>query len=102
LKKWTYVSLAHELDKVIVFERGELVFAFNFHPTQSVSNYRIGVQAPGKYRIALDSDTAVHGGHVRNDPNVTFFTQPEYYHNRAHSMLVYLPSRCCLVYEPFE
>jgi len=100
--KWTYVSLAHELDKVIVFERGELVFAFNFHPHQSLSDYRIGVQIPGKYKIALDSDTEEHGGHSRNDHNATFFTQSEPYCNRAHSMLVYLPSRCCLVYAPSE
>ena len=27
-----YITLAHEADKVIVFERGDLLFVFNFHP----------------------------------------------------------------------
>jgi len=102
LRKWTYVSLAHEQDKVIVFERGELVFAFNFHPSQSFSGYKIGVQIPGKYKIALDSDLRDYGGHSRNDPNASFFTMAEPHCNRAHSMLVYLPARCCLVYAPSE
>jgi len=27
---------------MIVFERGDLVFVFNFHPTNSYDDYRIG------------------------------------------------------------
>lgn len=27
-----YVTLKHGADKVIVFERGDLLFVFNFHP----------------------------------------------------------------------
>jgi 1,4-alpha-glucan branching enzyme len=27
-----YVSLKHEEDKIIVFEKGDLLFVFNFHP----------------------------------------------------------------------
>ena len=32
-----YITMTHEGDKLIVFERGDLVFIFNFHPT-NVSN----------------------------------------------------------------
>jgi len=102
LRKWTYVSLSHEMDKVIVFERGELVFAFNFHPTQSLTGYKIGVQNSGKYKIVLDSDRSDYGGHNRNDANAEFFTKPHAYCNRANSMLVYLPARCGLVYAPSQ
>ena len=28
-----YITMTHEGDKLIVFERGDLVFIFNFHPT---------------------------------------------------------------------
>ncbi|KAF8761572.1 Carbohydrate-binding module 48 (Isoamylase N-terminal domain) [Rhizoctonia solani] len=44
-----YVSLKNQDDKVIVFERNGLVFAFNFHPTQSFADYRIGVEVEGRY-----------------------------------------------------
>lgn len=35
-----YISLKHEGDKVVVFERAGLVFVLNFHPTVSTSNMR--------------------------------------------------------------
>ena len=38
-----YISLKHESDKMIVFERAGLIFIFNFNPTQSFADYRIGV-----------------------------------------------------------
>ncbi|KAL0173992.1 hypothetical protein M9458_029960, partial [Cirrhinus mrigala] len=44
-----YVSAKHEGDKVIVFERANVIFVFNFHPTNSYSNYRVAVGPPGKY-----------------------------------------------------
>lgn len=37
-----FVSLTHEGDKVVVFERGDLLFVFNFHHTKSYEHYRIG------------------------------------------------------------
>lgn len=36
-----YISLKHEGDKIIVFERAGLVFVFNFHPTVSQNPYNI-------------------------------------------------------------
>ncbi|KAK4043609.1 alpha-glucan branching enzyme [Parachaetomium inaequale] len=71
-----FISLKHEGDKVIVFERGGLVFVFNFHPTQSFTDYRIGIEEAGTYRIVLDSDTKDHGGFCRLDEGTRFFTQP--------------------------
>ncbi|KAK4190278.1 alpha-glucan branching enzyme [Podospora australis] len=64
-----YISLKHEGDKVIVFERAGLVFVFNFHPTQSFTDYRVGIEIAGTYRVVLDSDTKEHGGFSRVDDN---------------------------------
>ncbi|KAK3487028.1 alpha-glucan branching enzyme [Neurospora crassa] len=69
-----YISLKHEGDKVIVFERAGLVFVFNFHPSNSYTDYRIGIEQAGTYRIVLDSDTKEHGGFNRLDPQTRFFT----------------------------
>lgn len=64
-----YVSLKHEQDKVLVFERNGLLFIFNFNPTQSFTDYKVGVETPGKYEIILNSDDAKFGGHDRiKDP----------------------------------
>ena len=48
-----YVSLKHEGDKVLVFEKGKSVYIFNFNPTQSFVDYRIGVELPGTYKLVL-------------------------------------------------
>ena len=92
-----YISLKHEGDKVIVFERADALFVFNFHPTNSYADYRIGVENPGTYRIALDSDSKEFGGHGRNDPSTKFFTTPMEWNGRKNWMHVYSPSRTALV-----
>ena len=47
-----YVSCHHEDDKMIVFERGSLLWVFNFHSTKSFADYRVGVSIAGKYPLS--------------------------------------------------
>ncbi|KAJ1536555.1 alpha-1,4-glucan branching enzyme [Nowakowskiella sp. JEL0078] len=42
-----YVSLKNEEDKIVVFERGNLLFIFNFNSSKSFENYQIGTQWTG-------------------------------------------------------
>jgi len=95
-----YVSLKHEGDKVIAFERGGCVFVFNFHATKSFTDYKIGVEKPGKYKIILDSDQDEFCGHNRLDHNCEFFTFPHGYAGRPNHICVYAPSRTCFVLAP--
>lgn len=44
-----FLSAKHEEDKVIVFDRANVVFIFNFHPSKSFQDYRVAVEVPGKY-----------------------------------------------------
>lgn len=97
-----YVSLKHEGDKVCVFERGGLLFIFNFHPTQSFPDYKVGVEVPGEYQIVLNSDMEEFGGFSRvNDTTsngkLSFFTNDDHWNNRSNSLFVYIPSRTALV-----
>lgn len=97
-----YVSLKHEQDKVLVFERNGLLFIFNFNPTQSFTDYKVGVETPGKYEIILNSDDAKFGGHDRiKDPvpgkKQEFFTNNDPWNNRSNSLMAYIPSRTALV-----
>lgn len=100
LNKGSYVSLKHEGDKVIAFERGELLFVFNFHPTQSFTDYRVGVEKAGKYKIVLDSDWKEFDGHGRVNRDQEFFTFPEPWNNRSNSIYLYIPSRVAIVLAP--
>lgn len=92
-----YVSRKHEGDKVVVFERGSVVFVFNFHPTHSYTDYRIGVSQAGKYKLILNSDEKQFGGHDRLDKNGEYFTTSEEWDNRPNWIQVYLPCRTALL-----
>jgi 1,4-alpha-glucan branching enzyme len=84
---------AHESDKVLAFQRGELVVVVNFHPWRSHVDYRLPV-APGCYDLLFDSDAAAYGGHDRIAPGQRFFSQPEH---EGHWLSLYLPCRSALV-----
>lgn len=95
-----WVSWKHEDDKVIAFERAGLVFVFNFHSHKSFPDYKVGVDSPGKYKIALDSDSSDFGGHSRLDHSTDFSTFDEGYAGRRYSLNVYAPSRVAFVLAP--
>lgn len=57
-----YVSEKHEDNKVIVFEKGDLLFVFNFHPSKSYENYRVGTSIQKDHIIVLDTDETKFGG----------------------------------------
>lgn len=93
-----YVSLKHEGDKVIVFERAGLLFIFNFHPTSSFSDYRVGVETPGTYRVVLDTDSKELGGFGRIDHEKTrCITTPMEWNNRSNFLQLYIPSRTAVI-----
>ncbi|KAL6935745.1 alpha-1,4-glucan branching enzyme [Hanseniaspora opuntiae] len=92
-----YVSLKHESDKMIVFERNGLLFIFNFHPQNSYTDYKVGVEVPGKYKVILNSDRVEYGGHNRIDESVEYFTSNQSWCNRSSNLQVYIPSRVALV-----
>ena len=92
-----FISLKNETDKVLVFERAGLLWIFNFHPTKSFTDYRVGVEEGGTYRIVLDTDWPEFGGFNRNDRNTRFFTTDLAWNNRRNFTQVYIPCRTALV-----
>ncbi|KAG5956892.1 hypothetical protein E4U57_002166 [Claviceps arundinis] len=92
-----YISLKHEGDKIIVFERAGLVFVFNFHHSSSFSDYRIGVDVAGTYRAVLHTDGKNVGGFDRIDENTRFFTTPMEWNGRGNWTQVYIPCRTAMV-----
>lgn len=82
----------HEDDKIMAFRRGNLILVFNFHPGHSYIDYMFGAP-PGEYRLILDSDDPVFGGHGRLVPDQTHFTllnsNPT---DQSHRLSLYIPS----------
>jgi 1,4-alpha-glucan branching enzyme len=83
----------HESDHVLIFRRGGLVFAFNFHPEQSFTDYRFEAPA-GKYVTLLDSDAEPFHGFARVNSEVAHLTIHE---NEKNYLQLYLPNRTALV-----
>jgi len=92
-----YIVSKHEADKVVVAEKGNLVFIFNFHPHSSFDRYRIGVAFGGTYKIALDSEWGEFGGEEWYEKGRLFQTEEMGWSGRPHSMEVYSNSRSVLV-----
>jgi len=88
----------HQEDKVLAFRRGDLLFAFNFHPTRSFTDYALPVAAEGQYRLVLNTDEHLFGGHNRlvADQRHISAVVPEGHADR-HRVCLYLPNRCALV-----
>jgi 1,4-alpha-glucan branching enzyme len=62
-----YVSLNNDEDKIIVYEKGDLLFIFNFNGTQSFEGYDIGTKWRSEHFILYESDEARFDGHQRLD-----------------------------------
>ena len=87
----------HNEEKVIVFERANLFFVFNFHPTRSHVDYRIEADAE-KYRMIIDTDAGPYGGHDRLTPEQIHYTLHERMNGGKRNYLsLYLPARTAMV-----
>jgi 1,4-alpha-glucan branching enzyme len=82
---------------VTVFERAGLLFAFNFHPHHSYSDYHFEAPA-GRYKMVLDSDAPEYGGHGRLVAGREHLTSFDIVANRrVHLLSLYLPTRTALI-----
>ena len=85
-------------DQVLAFKRGDLVFVFNFNPSQSFTGY--GILAPqGEYVHVMDSDQPEYGGYGNIDPGTSHLTQPDplYTPHGLGWLKLYIPARSAQV-----
>jgi 1,4-alpha-glucan branching enzyme len=92
-----YIVLKHQEDKLIIFERGKMLFVFNFHPTQDFHNYYVGIEYPGVYKIRLSTDDPMFGGWNRVSPVSEFFTEDYNWQNRRCRVQIGIPHQCAFV-----
>jgi 1,4-alpha-glucan branching enzyme len=76
------------VDKVVVYERAGLLFVFNFHPSKSFTDYRVGVEEAGEYRIVLSSDERKFGGFDNIALDGKYFTTPMEWNGRKNWLQV--------------
>jgi len=83
-------------DQILAFERGELLFIFNFNPVKSFPGYGIRCSA-GKYAVILDTDASRFGGQERVDTGLTYRALPEKTFTPDYMLKIYIPARTAIV-----
>lgn len=87
----------NEGDKVLAYQRGNLVFVFNFNGVKSFSDYGI-LANKGTYKIVLNTDESVYGGFDLIDESVKHLTLSEPKDPSGKEWLkLYIPARTALV-----
>lgn len=87
---------AHQLymdegNKIMIFERGDLIFIFNFHHSNAIFDYAFKPHKDGIYRIVLNSDDSGFGGFDRVDKQLAYPT------NEEGLLRLYITNRTALV-----
>ena len=84
----------HEDDHVLAFERGGLLFVFNFDPSRSYTDYAISVSQGVDYDVLFSTDDYRYGGagRVNREPHSAFMPGRE-----GNYVRLYLPSRTAIV-----
>ena len=88
------LRLLKEPEQAIVFSRKGLLFAFNFHPSQSLTNVLVPVPHHADYVLALSSDDEKYGGQNLVSHEVTYFTKE---FDGQIFVELYLPARTAIV-----
>ena len=81
-------------DQVLAYMRGDLVFVYNFSPTQSHVDYPM-LAPEGEYQGVFDSDDPRYGGYGNIDSKVNHLTEHDGLYADAHLgwLKLYLPAR---------
>lgn len=92
--------VADEQKGILVFVRGKCIFAFNFNPEASFTDYGFSAP-PGKYKIILNSDSLEFNGFERVESGESHVSVNEKCPNGNQAfndtLYLYLPNRCAIV-----
>ena len=83
-----------EANQVMAFERGGLLFVFNWNGSLAIPDYKLPAPKAGEWKVVLDSDDARFGGLNRQDSSVHHHT------DKAQQLSLYLLPRTVMVLAP--
>jgi len=86
-----------EDDQVLVYQRGDLIFVFNFNGTKSFTDYGI-LSEKGSYKTVLNTDETLFGGFNLIDESIIHITLPAPKDPTGKEWLkLYIPARTAFV-----
>ena len=100
---WEDKLCDNEGDQVVAFQRGDLVFVFNWNGVKSFEGYGIPVPA-GKYKVVLNTDAKEFAGFGLSDDTIEHFTLPDTGYLPANKgwLQLYLPARSAVVLQKID
>lgn len=99
LQKLPVVEIWHnDGDQILAFQRGDLLFVFNFSPMNSYTDYGFMVKK-GAYRVVLNTDHPDFGGNGLTDDSIVHFTNydPVLETEDKGWLQLYIPARSAVV-----
>jgi len=82
-------------EKLIAYRKGDVIFAFNFHPERSYDGFFLPVTEPGEYEVLLATDNYNFGGQGRIANAQIYRTKMD--DQGRLGFQIYLPSRTAVV-----
>ena len=100
LKKSEFIQdlFIDDTRKLIVFKKQDLIFIFNFHPTDSYSDLCFPTKDSNSYKAIFDSDLDIFGGYNRVSRDIVYHSINNLKFNE-NCITIYSPSRTCIVLE---
>ena len=97
---YAYNQIMDEGDQTMAYSIDDLVFVFNWSPTQSFLDYSITVPSPGTYREVLSTDSPTFGGQGRQLSTTRHFSNTMACEDGTikHFINIYNTSRSATVY----
>ncbi len=94
---WPHLAKVHEDDHILAYERGGVLFVFNFSPDHSQEGYLLPVSRGEDYHLVLSTDDPAYGGwgQVQHGDASAYVPGEETPHVK-----VYVPARTAIVLVP--
>ena len=85
--------------KIIAYARGDLLYVFNFHPTESPTDFFLHAHTVGEgaFQAVFSTDDADFGGQERISKKYVYYAQNDPEHGLGFR--IYIPSRTAIVFQ---
>jgi 1,4-alpha-glucan branching enzyme len=83
--------------KLIAYRKKDFLFIFNFHPTESYTDFELPIHQDAHFQVILDTDEARFGGYGRISHDVIYNTHTLNMNNDFTGITIYSPSRTAMV-----
>ncbi len=83
--------------KLLAYRKKDVIFIFNFHPTESYVGFQLPIHETGSYQVIFDTDEERFGGQGRISHGILFEAGPVPKYPGFSGIIVYSPSRTAMV-----